>query len=141
VAGLLTVLFWLAKCYGEVDAKIAASNDTSLPIITLVHPDKGLGLGRNPQDLFTDTMSSKTRVIGDVGLFNKVQAEVTNDTANPNQPTSWRLLVNSNGWLYIFQTLPKDADAKRRPLVLAIQQGGREQMMILSPWTFDSQSP
>ena len=142
VAWVLVVLFWVSKCQGEADARRAAFNNTStLPVVTLVHPEKGLGLGRNPQDLFTDPTSKKTRVIGDVGLFNRIQAEATNDTAKPNQPTSWRLLVNSNGWLYIFRTFPKNADAKRQPLVLAIQEGGNEQMMILSPLTSDSQSP
>ena len=160
VAWVLVVLFRLAQLQGEIDAQLAVFNDTSaLPVITLVHPEKELGLGRNPQDLFTDPISQNTRVIGDVGLFNRVQADATNDTAAPNQPTAWRLLVNSNGWLYIFRTLPKNLyctpdwsyifrtllkipKCPRSPvIVLAIQEGGSEQIMILSPLTSDSQSP
>lgn len=142
VALVLTFLFLVSKYQGEADARRAAFNDTSpLPVVTLVHPEKGLGLGRRPRDLFTDPESSKTRVIGDVGLFYRIQVEASNDTADPNQPTSWRLLVNSNGWLYIFRTFPKNADTKRQPLVLAIQELEDERVMILSPLTSDSQSP
>jgi hypothetical protein len=142
VAWILTILFWVARSQGEADARRAAVNDTSaLPIITLVHPNKELGLGRNPKDLFTDSISKKTRVIGDIGLFEKLQGQETNDTANPSQPTVWRLLVNSNGWLYIFRTLPQNADPSKRPIVLAIREGGGEQMMILSPTTSETQSP
>ncbi|NJR74464.1 MAG: hypothetical protein HC773_14085 [Scytonema sp. CRU_2_7] len=147
VAWILTILFWVARSQGEGDARRAAVNDTSaLPIITLVHPDKELGLGRNPNpktndEVFTDSTSKKTRIIGDIGLFKKLQVDATNDTANPSQPTVWRLLVNSNGWLYIFRTLPQNADPSKRPTVLAIREGGGEQMMILSPTASDTQSP
>lgn len=144
VSLVLTFLFLVSNYQGKADARRAAINDTSfLPVVTLVYPEKGLGLGRAPNtlDLFTDPDSSKTRVIGDVGLFSRMQVEATNDIADPNQPTSWRLLVNSNGWLYIFRTFPQNADANSQPLVLAIHQLEDERVMILSPLTSDSQSP
>ncbi|GAB1540907.1 hypothetical protein NUACC21_35760 [Scytonema sp. NUACC21] len=142
VAWILTILFWIARWQGLEDARQAAVNETSaLPVITLVSSDKNLGLGRSPQDITLDPSLKKTRVIGDIGLFEKLQGLEVNDTTDPKKPVVWRLLINRAGWLYIFQALPQNANSSRRPLVLAVREGSGEQLMILSPTASELPKP
>lgn len=146
VAWILIILFWLARWQGEADARYAASNDTSwLPVITLVHTEKGLGIGQgvsdDPNKLPLDAPIDKARIIGDAGLFEKLRGKEATYPGGSNSPMPWRLLINSNGWLYLFQSLPQNADPKRRPLIIATREGGGEQIMILSPTTSEAKSP
>lgn len=146
VAWILTILFWLARWQGEADARQAAGNDTSwLPVITLVHTEKGLGIGQgisdDPKQLPLDAPVDKVRIIGDAGLFKKLRGIEATYPEDPNSPMSWRLLINSNGWIYFFQSLPPKSDLKRRPLVIAVREGGGEQIMILSPTPSEEKSP
>ncbi|HEY9830841.1 MAG TPA: hypothetical protein V6D26_09685 [Stenomitos sp.] len=142
VACVLTVLYWIARCQGETDAREAMSNDTSLlPVITLVQPEKGLGLGYSLKDA-TYSSLDKVRVIGDVGLFeNNLRGQEVKIPGSSSQIGDWRLLVSSKGWLYLFQALPPNSDPKNRPLVLAVREGGGEQLMILSPRASKEKSP
>lgn len=138
VTWILTCLFWIARWQGEVDARRAAVNETSaLPVITLVHNEKGLGIGRGlseaPNKIPLDPSLEKTRIIGDAGLFEKLRGKETIYAGDPTQPTAWRLLINTNGWIYVFKALPPNTDSNQRPLVIAIREGGGEQLMILSP--------
>ena len=48
VIWLLLILFWLARIQGTTDARRDAVNETStLPVITLVLPEKQIALGQN----------------------------------------------------------------------------------------------
>ncbi len=143
VIGLILVsLYWLARSQGEADAqRDAISGKSVLPLIALVHPEKDLGIGRNPKKTFDepalqkDSTQQKTRIIGDIELFNKLREIDIKASDDPPQLGDWRLLVSSNGWLYLIRTLPEDQVRKkdgRFPIVLAVREGGGEQLMILS---------
>lgn len=96
VACVVTLLYWIARSQGEIDAWEAMSNDTSLlPVITLVQPEKGLGLGYSLKD---ETYSSldKVRIIGDVGLFkNNLRGQEVKIPGSSSQICDWRLLISS----------------------------------------------
>lgn len=142
VGWILTALFWIARYQGEVDAWEAAVNNTSLlPVVTVVQTDKGLGLGYSPKNS-TYSSLEKTRVIGDVGLFvNNLRGREVKIPGTPSQVGDWRLLISSKGWLYLFQALPPNADHTRRPPILAVREGGGEQLIILSPSASKEKSP
>lgn len=134
VAWILSVLFWLARWQGVVDAqRDMRIGSSSLPVIALLQPEKEFGLGRNLKDSFVEPSLEKTRLIGDVGLFEQLRTRDVREPGDPAESGDWHLLINSSGWLYMFRTLPASSVAqKRRPLVLAVREGGG-QMMILSP--------
>lgn len=140
VASILIALYWIARWQGEADAWQAAVNNTSpLPVISLVQSEKGLGLGYNPKDA-TYSSLDKARVIGDVGLFHQIRGQEVKIPGTSNQVGDWRLLISSKGWLYLFQALPPKTDRTKRPIVLAVREGG-EQLMILSPSASDETVP
>ncbi len=134
VAWLLVALFWLARIQGTIDARRDAINDTSLlPVITFVIPENISVLGRNLDNLFLDPSLKGYRIIGDKGLFDYLRGRETNDVAAPDNPRVWRLLLENNGWFYLFPALPPKADRDRRPPILAIRANGTGELMILSP--------
>jgi hypothetical protein len=142
VAWILVALFWIARWQGEINAQKDAVNKTSqLPVIALVDFGKTPGIGYRPKD---ETYSSldKVHVIGDVGLLvNKLRGTEVKTPGTPSQVGDWRLLASSKGWLYVFQALSSDVDRKRRPVILAVREGGGEQLMILSPTASEQKSP
>ena len=134
VTWLLVALFWLARIQGTIDARRDAINDTSLlPVVTFVIPKKSSILGRNLDNLFVDPSLKGYRIIGDKGLFDYLRGRETNDVATPDNPRVWRLLLENNGWFYLFPALPPKADRDQRPPVLAIRANGSGELMILSP--------
>jgi len=137
VAWVLTVLFFLARTQGYIDARRDAVNDTStLPVITLVTPEDSLALGRQLNDETIDPSGKNFRVIGDRGLYEQLIGRELNNITDSNSSDFivWRLLINSNSQFYIFPTLPKDApDAARPPVVVIQHSGDGNQLMILSP--------
>ncbi len=137
VAWVLTVLFFLARTQGYLDARRDAVNDTStLPVITLVTKEDSLGLGRQLNNETIDPFPKNFRVIGDRRLYEQLIGRELNNTTDSNSSDIivWRLLINSNSQFYIFPTLPKDAPPEARPPVVVIQHSGKgNQLMILSP--------
>ncbi|MBC6479043.1 MAG: hypothetical protein GDA56_16025 [Hormoscilla sp. GM7CHS1pb] len=134
VAWVLTILFFLARTQGYLDARRDAVNDTStLPVITLVTKEDSLGLGSQLND---ETADPSPKNFGDRGLYEQwIGRELNNTTdSNSSDIIVWRLLINSNSQFYIFPTLPKDAPLAARPPVVVIQHSGEgNQLMILSP--------
>ncbi|NES19263.1 MAG: hypothetical protein F6K41_10120 [Symploca sp. SIO3E6] len=133
---VLIVLFWLARWQGIADARRDAVNNTSsLPVVTLVTPKDQLALGRKPNDLLTNLPLEDFRIIGDPGLLENLRRrEITDTTTNP--PRVWRLLIERDGWIYLFQTLPPNPASNERPYVLVIRESnGGDQLLILSPET------
>jgi hypothetical protein len=70
-------------------------------------------------------------LIGDIELFKKLQSEDTNEV---KKDRVWRLLIERGDWIYLFATLPKNADSDEKPIVIAIEKGDPgDRLMILSP--------
>lgn len=136
VVWILIVLFWLARWQGIADARQDAINDTSsLPVVTLVTPKDQLALGRKPNDLLTNPPLEDFHIIGDSGLLENLRRQETTDTTI-NPPRVWRLLIERNGWIYLFKTLPPNPAPDERPYVLVIRESdGGDQLLILSPET------
>ena len=133
VIWLLIILFQLAKYQGTIDARRDAVNETStLPIITLVLPEKQIALGRNLDNLLLNPSLKGYRIIGDKELFDYLRGKENNDSgANP--PRVWRLLLENNKWTYVFPALSAQSQDDERPPILAINQDKEGQLMILAP--------
>ena len=132
VIWLLIILFQLARIQGSIDASRDAVNETStLPVITLVLPEKQIALGRNLDNPFNPSLKGY-RIIGDESLFYYLRGKENNDSgANP--PRVWRLLLENNKWTYVFPALSAQSKDDERPPVLAINQDKEGQLMILAP--------
>lgn len=133
VLWILTVLFWLATWQGDADAWTDALNDTStLPIVTVVASENNAALGRKLDDPFVNP--TNVRIIGDLEQYKKLLGKDFTDTSNPDESRVWRLLIDRDGYFYIFPALPSNRDRALRPLVLTIHESGNgDQLMILSP--------
>jgi hypothetical protein len=132
---VLIILFWLAYNQGLNDAKRDAFNETSTrPVVAFVTPQKKLLLGRDLDVMLQGKIAGDPSVtgyhlLGELTLFKKLREEDTNDLKDERV---WRLLIERGGWIYLFPTLPKNAEADEHPPVIAIEKGG-ESLMILSP--------
>lgn len=128
---ILGSLFWLGRFQGQADAYRDAVNNTSTrPIVSLVSAKDKLPLGRNLDNLFTNPSLKESRIFGDVEQFNQTFKGINDDT---DQSTVWRLLIESNGWVYVFPSMPSEAKFDQRPRVLAINTGdGGVQLLIIS---------
>jgi hypothetical protein len=133
VIWLLVILFWLARIQGSIDAHRDAVNDTStLPVLTLVLPEKQIAIGRNPEDVFTDLSLKGYRIIGETKLLEDLRGKETNES-KMNPPRVWRLLIQNNNWIYLFRALPTTPATDERPSILAIREDREGQVMILAP--------
>lgn len=134
---VLVILFWLGFSQGLNDARRDAFNQTSTrPVIAFITPDKRLILGRKLEDrlqgkIALDPSIKDYNIIGDVELFKKLRDEDTNNTKDGRV---WRLLIERGDWIYLFATLPNNADPDEKPAVIAIEKGDPgDRLMILSP--------
>ena len=128
---ILGSLFWLGRFQGQADAYRDAVNHTSTrPIVSIVSAKDKLPLGRNLDDILIDPSLKNSHIIGDVEQFNQTFKGINDDT---DQSTVWRLLIESNDWVYVFPSMPSDAQFNQRPPVLAINTGdGGVQLLIIS---------
>lgn len=140
VAWILASLFWLARLQGIADAYRDAVNSTSTrPLITLVSPKDKIALGRQLTDKSEElplnpVLNDNYRIFGDKELFYKFRGTETNDTMRSDKPIVWRMLLETENWIYLFQALPQNSPHNLRPPVLAIQPGdGRVQFLIRKP--------
>jgi hypothetical protein len=131
VIWILASLFWLGRFQGLADAYRDAVNNTSTrPIVTLVTAKDKLPLGRNLDDVFTPPSLKESRIFGDLEQFDTTSKAINDDT---DQSIVWRLLIESNGWVYVFPSMRSDAQFNQRPPVLAINTGdGGVQLLIIS---------
>ncbi len=133
VIWLLIILFWLARHQGTIDARRDAVNETStLPVITLVLPEKQIALGRNLDNLLLNPSLKGYRIIGNKELFDYLRGKENNDSGT-NPPRVWRLLLENNKWTYVFPALSAQSKDDERPPILAINQDKEGQLMILAP--------
>ena len=136
VAWVLTALFWFAQYQGHVDAfRDAADKTSTRPIVTLVTKKDNLAIGRelgneNELDNLKKIPSLKNiRIVGDVKQFYQIWGKGT----NLNQPIVWRLLLQTDDWVYLFPALPSPAKPNQRPPLLVFNaEAGQVQMLILS---------
>lgn len=141
VSWVLAVIFWLARWQGTADARRDASQNSTLPVFTLVTPEDKLALGRKLDDVFANPTLKGYRIIGDRGLFDDLRGREDNDTTDPKKPRIWRLLLERGSWIYVFPTLPSNAKPNERPSVLAIHESDSGHLMIRSPEASKTKSP
>ena len=141
VIWLLIILFWLARHQGTIDARRDAVNETStLPVITLVLPEKQIALGRKLDDLVLDPSLKGYRIIGDKKLFDDLRGKENNNSeamcekdSKTKCPRVWQLLLEHNKWTYVFPALSAESKENEGLPVLAINQDKEGQLMILAP--------
>ncbi len=130
VLWILTALFFLAQWQADRDAFRDAVNETSrLPVVTVIMGEANAALGRDLDNPFDNP--SDFRVIGDRNLYNQLLGKELTDTSNPKQSRVWRLLLDRDGYFYIFPALP-NKDRNLSVPVLIIYESS-EQITILSP--------
>ena len=115
VSVILIILFWLARFQGTADARRDAGLQSTLPAVTVVTPEKRLGIGRKLEDL-TDNPAG-FRIIGDAKRYNQLIGREINDR---DDKRVWRLLIDRNGFFYLFRSLPPNANSKERPTIVII---------------------
>jgi hypothetical protein len=139
VLWLLMILFWLARNQGWEDAKRDANVDSrisALPVFTYVFPEDKLGMGRKLEEIDISIAFKGYGMIGDPDLFFKglLNQEINDPTSSP--PRVWRLLLETNNWIYCFPALSSDEiNNKQVPPVLAIRKDKEGQFLILAPST------
>jgi hypothetical protein len=128
VSVILIILFWLARFQGTADARRDAGLQSTLPAVTVVTPEKRLGIGRK---LGSTDNPAGFRVIGDAKRYNQLIGRELNDQDNKRV---WRLLIDRNGFFYLFRSLPPNANSKERPTIVIIQGSTNgDHVLILSP--------
>ncbi|MGB3638791.1 MAG: hypothetical protein WBA39_14635 [Rivularia sp. (in: cyanobacteria)] len=71
------------------------------------------------------------RIVGDVEQFYKIWGKETN--VKQPKPIVWRLLLQTDDWVYLFRALPSPGKPNQRPPLLVINtEAGQVQMLILS---------
>ena len=126
----LAALFFLAQWQANRDAFRDVVNETSrLPLVTAVIREENATLGRNLDNPFLNP--SGFRIIGDRNLYEGLLGKELTDISNPEQSRVWRLLIDRDGYFYIFPALP-NKDPNRSVPVLIIYESS-EQLTILSP--------
>lgn len=136
VLWILTALFWLAQWQADSDAWADAVNETStLPVVTFVTPKDNAALGRQLDNPLVNP--SNFSIIGDKNRYENLLGRELSDTSKPEQSIVWRLLIDRDGYFYIFPALPQKkakSDPNLRPPVLMIYESdGGDQLLILSP--------
>ena len=71
-----------------------------LPVVTAVIREENAALGRNLDNPLVNP--SGFRIIGDRGLYERLLGRELTDTSSPDQPLVWRLLIDRDGYFYIF---------------------------------------
>ncbi len=130
VVWTLAALFFLAQWQANRDTFRDVVNETSrLPLVTVVIREENAALGRNLDNPFLNP--SGFRIIGDRNLYEGLLGKELTDISNPKQSRVWRLLIDRDGYFYIFPALP-NKDQNRSVPVLIIYESS-EQLTILSP--------
>ena len=126
----LAALFFLAHWQANRDAFRDVVNETSrLPVVTVVIREENAALGRNLDNPFLNPAGF--RIIGDRNLYEGLLGKELTDSSNSEQSRVWRLLIDRDGYFYIFPALP-NKDRNRSVPVLIVYESS-EQLTILSP--------
>ncbi len=100
-----------------------------LPVVTVIMGEENAALGRNLDNPLINP--SDFRVIGDRNLYNQLLGKELTDTSKPKQSRVWRLLIDRDGYFYIFPTLPNKNRNLSVPVIMIHESS--EQLIILSP--------
>jgi hypothetical protein len=139
VLSILAALFFLAQWQADADAWRDAVNETStLPVVTAVIAEKNAALGRSLDNPLVNP--SGFRIIGDRNLYDQLLGRELDDTSNPDQPLAWRLLIDQDGYFYIFPALPRKERNLSVPVLIVYESGSGDQLTILSPKASDPDS-
>ena len=126
----LAALFFLAQWQGERDAFRDAVNETSrLPVVTAIISEENAPLGRNLDNPLLNP--SGFRIIGDRGLYEGFLGRELTDTSSQDRPLVWRLLIDRDGYFYIFPALPTKDRNSSVPVMIIYESSDR--LTILSP--------
>ncbi|NEP53052.1 MAG: hypothetical protein F6K65_31335 [Moorea sp. SIO3C2] len=132
VLWILTALFLLAQWQADRDALKDAVNETSrLPVVTAVIREENAALGRNLDKPLVNP--SGFRIIGDRGLYERLFNKELTDTSSRDQPRVWRLLIDRDGYFYIFPALPKPDRNLSIPVLIIYENDNGAHLIILSP--------
>ena len=131
VLWILFTTFWMARYQGWEDAMSDAKVSSSLPFISLVANDESFPIGRDPSALDRKNSSEGLRIIGDNNWYEYIKDNDVNDSINIEDIKAWRLLLATENDLYIFVSLPSDAKAGERPLVVYMRKE-KVEIQILS---------
>lgn len=128
----LAALFFLAQWQADRDAFRDAVNETSrLPVVTAVIKEENAALGRNLDNPLVNP--SGFRIIGDRSLYETLLGKELTDISNQKQPRVWRLLIDRDGYFYIFPALPERDRKQSVPVLIVYESGNGDQLTILSP--------
>ncbi len=127
----LAALFLLAQWQADSDAFRDAVNETSrLPIVTAVIREENAALGRNLDNPLVNP--SGFRIIGERSLYERLLGRELTDASSPDQRV-WRLLIDRDGYFYIFPALPKKERNRSFPVLIIYESGNGDQLTILGP--------
>ena len=128
----LAALFFLAQWQADQDALRDAVNETSrLPVVTTVIREENAALGRNLDNPLLNP--SGFRVIGDRGWYERFLGRELTDTSSPDQLRVWRLLIDRDGYFYIFPALLKQDRNQSIPVLIIYENDNGAHLIILSP--------
>ncbi|MDJ0904164.1 MAG: hypothetical protein QNJ55_35810 [Xenococcus sp. MO_188.B8] len=128
----LAALFFLAQWQADRDAFRDAVNETSrLPVVTAIIREENAALGRNLDNPLLNP--SGFRLIGDRSLYETLLGKELTDISNQKQPRVWRLLIDRDGYFYIFPALPERDRKQSVPVLIVYESGNGDQLTILSP--------
>ncbi|MDJ0900174.1 MAG: hypothetical protein QNJ55_15325 [Xenococcus sp. MO_188.B8] len=137
VLWILVALFFLAQWQADRDSFRDAVNETSrLPVVTAIMREENAPLGRNLDNPLANP--SGFRVIGDRKLYEQILGKELTDTSDPNQSRVWRLLIDRDGYFYIFPALPNKDRNLSVPVLIIYESGNGDQITILSPKASDN---
>lgn len=127
----LAALLFLARQQAYFHAWTDAINETStLPVVTLVAAEENISLGRNSGNGRNPT---GFRIIGDEKRYLNFFGRELTEIGSSEGDRVWRLLINRNGYFYIFPALPSQKFNSPPPVVLIHEGSNGDRLVILSP--------
>lgn len=128
---VLITLFSVASWQGDLDSSRDAVNETSrLPVVTTIIRNENAAIGRNLNDIFDNP--SGFRVIGNHVLYERLLGTELTDLRDQESPRVWRLLIDRDGYYYIFPALPNKDMKQSFPVLIIYENSNNVQLTIIS---------
>lgn len=127
----LTTLYFLAQWQADLDYwNDVVNGTTELPRVTALIREDNAALGNKLLDPASAPVNF--RIIGDQQIYEQLLAGDINDTESEEERV-WRLLIDRDGYFYIFPALPEKDRKRNVPVVIIYESGNGDQITILSP--------